>query len=340
MGMGMHRYIGTLGLFALTTACARLPPVDYNYYPSKGMTTVSVTQTFDCSADKKRLVVVTAPPAVATSYSADYSKQVQLLAMSGIRGEFTDNDFTINFYEDGRLKSINSVSTGKGEAILKTAISIVGAALPLIGAGDGTKDMTSECTALAIWGKDKPVSVTFTGSIDLAADTGGVINLIVAPDSSKLFADLNRAPPQIRLTSEGGPIVPAVRAKTDTANYVDLSLQKVYPSKLEVSQDGAAFWVGRVLVPKPEYYNLPVPKAALFGKTTVVVNVAESGAVTSIQYGKETGAGAALNLVSAGLSEISPDSDATKVGAVKAQADLIAQSQRLARCQAQPDKCE
>lgn len=134
----MRKRAALVVLLAMTSACARLPPVNFNYYPSKGVTSISVTQTFDCSADKTRLVVVTTTPAVTTSYSADHSQRPVLLEVSKTRGELSDTDITINYYDDGRLKSINSVSTGQGEAALKTAISIVGAALPLVGgAGSG-----------------------------------------------------------------------------------------------------------------------------------------------------------------------------------------------------------
>ncbi len=94
------------------------------------------------------------------------------------------------------------------------------------------------------------------------------------------------------------------------------------------------------MVPSPKTYLLPIPKAALFGKQNFALSLADSGAVTAIEYGKATGAAGPLNVLGAAATAAAPDSTAAKAAEVKAQADLIAQQQRLTRCQAHPAQCQ
>ncbi len=68
----MQRIPKSIGMLALLAGCAKMPPVDFSYYPSRGSAAITVTQSFDCSTDKRRLVGVTSPPNVNTQYSADY----------------------------------------------------------------------------------------------------------------------------------------------------------------------------------------------------------------------------------------------------------------------------
>ena len=67
---------------------------------------------------------------------------------------------------------------------------------------------------------------------------------------------------------------------------------------------------------------------------------AESGALTSVQYATNTGAGQALNVAASALTALQGETTAQKVAAVKAEADLIAQQQRLVQCLADPPSCK
>lgn len=78
-------------------------------------------------------------------------------------------------------------------------------------------------------------------------------------------------------------------------------------------------------------YNLPMPKALVFGKLAFGVSFAESGALTSVQYTSNTGLGQALNVTSAAVTAAQGET-AAKAAALKAEADVIAEQQRLARC--------
>jgi hypothetical protein len=94
------------------------------------------------------------------------------------------------------------------------------------------------------------------------------------------------------------------------------------------------------MIPLRDTYALPIPRAAVFGKQSFALTLSEAGAVTAIDYGKLTGAASPLNVATAAANAAAPASSATQAAEVKAQADLIAQQQRLARCQAQPEKCQ
>ncbi|MEH3102624.1 MAG: hypothetical protein PGN12_01790 [Sphingomonas phyllosphaerae] len=336
-----------LALTAAVSGCARIPPVDFSYYPAKGSAAVAVIQSYDCSADKKRLVVATTPPVVTTQYVADHDNGPWTVEISKAQADLNDTDFSISFYDDGRLKGVNSVSTGQGEALLKGAISLIGAVLPLVGGtgGEAPDADLPECAIIANWGKGKPVTLMFSAAIDFSKDRdSGPINLNVSSDGKRLLEELGAkgtvVAPQVILTAKTNPILPAIGMVKKEDGFIPLKLQKVLPGLLEVTIDGSAIWAGAVLVPTAEWYDLPIPKAALFGKTSMVLDVAESGVVTKAQYASTSGAPGALNVLNSAATAATPDSAATKAAELKGQADLIVQSQRLARCRAQPDQCQ
>ena len=84
----------------------------------------------------------------------------------------------------------------------------------------------------------------------------------------------------------------------------------------------------------------PIPAAAAFGKEVFAVTFADSGALSSVQYVSNTGTGQVLNVANAGLTAFKPETTAQKAAAVQAEADLIAQQQRLVQCLADPSSCK
>ena len=87
-------------------------------------------------------------------------------------------------------------------------------------------------------------------------------------------------------------------------------------------------------------YTLPIPAPATFGKQTFAASFAESGALTSVQYVSNTGAGQVLNVFNSALTAAQGQTTEQKAAEVKAQADLIAQQQRLVQCIADPKSCK
>ncbi len=335
----MRTNIFLIASLLLVSGCASLPDMTYNYYSAQGTARVEVVRTFDCSTDKTRLVMVTAPPSVKSEYSANYTKGQIPLNPRGSAGDLSDLDFTIAFYEDGRLKSINSETTGQGEKIVQAVLGVAKAAVGFVGGGADEATVLSECTALADWGKGKPVSITFSKELELSRANTSLVNLDPAPEIMSLFHRLNQSSPQARLSLESAPLQPASLANGDMTDYLTLNLQKVYPATIEVLIDGTPIWDGATLVPTDETYQIPLPQAGAFGTTKFAITVAESGAVTSLTYARGSGAAAAANSAAGVLNGVS-QSAAERAAELEAEADVIAQSQRLARCRAQPENCE
>jgi len=86
-------------------------------------------------------------------------------------------------------------------------------------------------------------------------------------------------------------------------------------------------------------YNLPIPTAPIFGGQTFAVSLGESGEITSLSYGKTSGLGSALGATNDVLGAFKPETTAAKASEVQAEADLIAQQQRLIRCRLSPSQC-
>ena len=87
-------------------------------------------------------------------------------------------------------------------------------------------------------------------------------------------------------------------------------------------------------------YDLPLPPAVIFGKRALGASFSESGALKTVQFTSETGAGQALNVLSAAQTATAGKTTAEKAAAIQAEADLIAQQQRLLQCLADPKNCK
>jgi len=332
-------------IIGLVTGCASTPNVMYSYYPSRSASTVMVTETVDCNSAQTGLVLTYATT-LNTLYSADYSKGPYSIEIRKLDGALADSDVDFSFFEDGRLKSINQSTTGQGETILKSAIGLATALTPL-GAGPEVKGPIPECDIIKTWGGGKPVALIFTKSIEYGRDDDGQPkNLNPAPSSADLYTALNLGnlpvlqatiTPPGNVTNRGSYVSPS---SGSFDNVVLLTLQETENVKVDVTSSGRNIWSGTITIPGNKTYNLPIPKAALFGKQIFALSLSESGAITEIHYGKNTGAAGLLNVATSAATAAAPESTAAKAADIKAKADLIAQQQRLVRCQANPANCQ
>ncbi len=327
---------------AVLVGCSTVPSVQYSYYPAKSNTLVTVTQAADCNSSKTAVVVVNSP-AVTTAYSSDFSKPPYKINVADVKGSFADSDFAFTLYDDGRLKSINQSTTGQGETIIKSAVALATALAPLGGgapvtAGAGT---LPECTTIGTWGGGKPVTLTYSANINLTA-ASKTSPLKPASGSLSLYNLLSKQLPVLDVKVGAlTPIVSGARAgSAPTGDFVGLTLQEIAAVSVEIRADGNTIWSSDVIIPGVNSFVLPIPKAALFGKQSFSMTLSEAGAITAIDYGKTTGVSGALNAAGAIATAAAPPSAATQAADVKAQADLIAQQQRLVRCQADPAKCQ
>jgi hypothetical protein len=344
----MLRALGSVVAAGLLSACATIPDVEYSYYPAKSNTLATVIQSVDCTSDKTAVVVVNTP-SVTTAYSSDTSKapfRTKIKDVEGDNSVFADSDMSFGFFDDGRLKSINQSTTGQGETILKAAVSLAAAIAPLGGGPKGgeVKAPLPECDTINSFGGGKAVSLTYTGGIDSATPVGVPVPLVVAPGSKQLYEALRvRLPVLAVQIKDKSPIESRATYAVPTppdSGVVVLTLQKTSNARVEVTADGGPIFSGSVAIPETGTYPLPISKAALFGKEAFALTLSEAGTITAIDYGKSAGAAGALNVAGAIATASTPQTTASQAADVKAQADLIAQQQRLVRCQAKPAQCQ
>lgn len=333
-------------IIGFLSGCASTPNIKFSYYPSHSSSNVTVTQTISCNSEQTALIFLYSST-LNTRYSADYSKDPCSIEIKKLDGTFADTDVDFSFFEDGRLKGINESTTGQGETILKSAIALGAAVAPLLGGGAETKEKRPECDVIKKFG-DKAVTLTYTKNIEYGKDDDGKPHRL-DPDagSADLYKELNK---QNQLHLLDVTITPKAniknRARFDAPSsgssddVVLLKLQETENVMVDVKASGNDIWNGYVIVPGKNSYYLPIPKAALFGKQIFALSLSESGAITEIHYGKNTGAAGLLNAATSAATAAAPESTAAKAADIKAKADLIAQQQRLARCQAQPATCQ
>jgi hypothetical protein len=337
----------------LVAACASIPSVEYRYYLSKSNAAVAVTQAVACNNDGTDLIVVTTPT-VNTTYSADLRHGVHTLQIRDVEGafrDFADADVNFGFYDDGRLKSINQSTTGQGEAIIKSSVSLASALIPLGGAAIAAAKKLDECATIKTFAGDKPATVTYVyppvGTVDLAA-LERPVELTVAPASEQLYKALNahgKLPiPKLIIgrpspVGSGARFIPLIDGSANEFAY--LTLQEMGNVKIEVrNSDGVPIWNTVVVTPLKQTYLLPIPRAALFGGQKFSLTLSEAGAITSVDYSKTVGTAGALNAATTITTALDPETPTAKAAALKAQADVIAQQQRLVRCQTNPEKCQ
>ena len=324
-------------LTAAVYGCAIVPDVTLTYYRTKWNAQVTVTQTVGCKTETGQLYIANALT-VTPSYASDTQNPFRL-KIKDLQGWYADSEMRMDFTDDGRLKSINQSTTGQGESIVKSAVGLVTALAA--GKGIGPFARVDPCQFLSQVSKDKSlVTLTYRATIDknsLAMPP----ELTPAQDSMFYYQNLRASLPKLQLKVEkvaDNGSGPSYAAPAEEAHkMILLELQKT--GFVEVSVSGAAEALGpaRITVPEDATYQLPIPKGELFGKQAFSLTMSDAGAVGTVGYNRNIGAVGALNALGAVANAETP---AAKAADLKAQADLIAQQQRLVLCQTQPTQCK
>ena len=336
------RLSGALLAAGLVSGCATTPNVVYHYYPPQSRSNVTVTQTVDCDQSKTQVIVGNVA-VVNTAYSSDYSRGPYSFPIKAVDGALADTDVAFTLYEDGRLKGINESTTGQAETILKAAVNFGAALAPLGGQAPptGATATLPECAYIDTWGAGKPVTLTYVKNFGYSDATGKLGNLD-QPQPKDLYDRIKGKLPLIQLKVDAPVSIESASYAGDasSSDVVLLSLSKMASASVSVLAEGQKFFSSVVIFPTPESFTLPIPKAALFGKNAFSLSVAESGAITSIEYNKTSGAAGVFNVGNAAATAAAPGTTADQAAQAKAQADLIAQQQRLVRCHAKPASCQ
>lgn len=339
----MFRLIASVLTIGLLAGCATIPDVTYSYYPTKWNTTVTVVQTVGCNTAKTTAVMLNTP-SVATVYSSKTDEKPFQFKVRDLQSSYSDIDMTMMFTDDGRLKSINQSTTGQGESIIKSAVSLIASvgALAMINPSEvsmPSKTILPECAQIDAWGGNKPVTLTYRAIIN-SDNLNSTLPLDVAPESKDLYQLLKNILPTLKVNVGNVTDVfsgPSYDKKSN--DVVLLELQKIGSVEIAITSSNSvdSFGFSRIVIPQDATYKLPIPKASLFGKQSFALTLSESGAVTSVGYGKNVGTSGALNALS---SIVGTQTVSAEAAELKSQADLIAQQQRLVLCQTKPEQCK
>jgi hypothetical protein len=368
--MSLENWPPTLGRFARllllgavllgTVACSHLPEASVGYYLTKTTVRIKVVRTVACDASGRLVLAEAASPAVTHSAHRGGKREALDLAQFGYR--FRDADLKFEFFDDGRLKALNATTTGQGEAALNTAIKIASVALAAAAAvppdGKGTV-VPPECQTIADASKDKPLTLTYEAEIvpsyavGLPNTPAPAIDRVLKPIPPDIGSDfyagkLAHAIGSVcaSLEKADAPPIPVEQKKdakgpTLLARHPGLALVRVYTSGPSCDpRPGYEIWSGELPVSQfGTDYRIPIPVSGIFGKQVVSLTFADSGALTTVQYGTTPGATQMLSVLNTGVTELQGHT-AARAAQVKAEADLLAQQQRLVQCRADPATCK
>lgn len=337
----MHKVLaGPFAALALT-GCASTPDVEYRYFPARASTAVTVTQTIDCNQDKTRFSFIHTPT-VVTTYSSDRSRKPFVLRTKDLQSSLTDAEVKFDWFDDGRLKSVNQNSVGQGENIVKATMTFLA---PVVG---GAAPGTGECNKVATLGGGKPVTIVYERTIEHAKNQSDQVFELQPSENSKAIFDsakdvLKARLPvldfKVRQWEEIAPLVQATEDTADAKGAIPLTLNKTAVVPVQILVSKVAFWSSKIVVPTVETYALPIPRPKFFGKQAFALTLNEAGGITTMGYTSLSGTAGAFNALNVVSTTVSP-SDPARAAAIKAEADVIAQTQRLAACQAKPAECK
>lgn len=321
---------------AALTACAGLPPVTVQYYPTAGSTEVKVLESLTCTPDGTQVVSAYALKP-ETRYFRAPGEEPNRIELRGVIPPWSDGVAGFAFYGDGRLKSINSTATGRGEEVVNAGVGLITAA-----AGLG---FVSDCANIVGADGKGVVTIEHTATIRHSGLTAGPVPLQMnARDAAIRSVFSGLAELQLAVSAPQRITPPAAyTAAPNSRDVVPLRLNHTASAELSLTATTGSGQSDRltstIIVAQADSYSVPLPRAAPFGERTVSIGLEESGAVTTLSYGTKSGLAGAANAGTGILGLYAADSAAVQAAEVKGEADLIAQLQRLARCRADPAGC-
>lgn len=341
---------------AALTACASLPPVTVQYYPTAGSTEVKVLETLTCTPDGSRVIAAYALKP-ETRYFRVPGEDPHQIELRGVIPPWSDGTAGFTFYGDGRLKSINSTATGRGEEIVNAGVGFITAAAgagfvstPHGLVGDPlAPPPTHPCEFIRGADGKGVVTLEHTATIphaDLKGDQWPLQVPLRLNSRDDAIRSVFGALSALRLAvSEPQSIEPpaAYTGPENPRDVVMLHLNHTASAELILTAASSSGSSDRltstIIVARADTYDLPLPRAAPFGESIVSLGLEESGAITALSYGTKSGIAGAANAGTGILGLYAVDSAAVQAAEVKGEADLIAQLQRLARCRADPAGC-
>lgn len=347
--MNLVKLIVAMPIGLALTGCASLPDVVIPYYWTKWEAQVIAARSVWCYQKKdgtRGIVVTPASTVVPVIYSADTAKgKKHTIALKPLDRWFADIDLTVQLTPDGRLKAINATQTGGGGALASAAAGLVqnlGAVarltIPEVATQSDRVPVDEACNLIkGFVGGDKAMTLTYKASINTSTPDGKLEVATPFQDLDRLLQRISEIGPMTAELKTGKVGVPESPVESEPVGSVKIMLQKQVVREVVVSTGGSEVDRISLIVPTSKPSKLSIPEAALFGKTSFVLELSESGAVTKIGYGRTVGAAAAVTALD---SFVKLETPSVKAQLLKAEIDLIAYQQKLAGCLRKPEDCK
>ena len=348
-------------LAIMPVACARTPDVAVSYYLPRADVQVRVLQTVMCNDKDEIITAYSAEP--TTKYSA--SSEARQVRIKDLDGPLSDAGLTFEFYDDGRLKTVNATTDGKGEDIAKAGVTLLttlaGRALAV-----GARKFPAQCKEIRARGKGEPITITYQTSLPLDAfKEPGARNPEPPHELRTMYwpvtVDEYATPYYIQVASAVAGVCAVIAppvARTGVAASAakvrgDVELGLVQPAEVEVSlhrsspnlctaAEAAAnpsFWRAKVLAPQlGRGYVVLIPGPAAFGKQVFALALSEAGTVTKLQYDKSTGLTQVLGAANA-FAGAAITTDAEETARLNEEAARIAAQAKIVKCRADVTQC-
>lgn len=328
--------------------CATTPPVTMYYYLPRADAQVTVIRSLACNANDTELFVANTITS-KVEYSADPHHRYPV-NVEALDGPLANTELGITLAADGRrLLGFNVTQTGQGSQVVDALLAVAGVALA--GAsGDDPSQLKTVCENIENNGKEGVLTLTFSAT-EAFESIGTASEFAVISQDADRLALVQAATGVLCLTVSGldQPVLPPVDVNRERRSDLQVKLRQPARMQMEVAPDelgsacdspADAIWSGNVLVPQQGVlYDIPLPRAAAFGKQSVTVSLSEAGALTSLKYGGESGVASVVGSAGKTLDLLNGSTTAERAAALDAQADLIAQQERLLKCQATPASC-
>jgi hypothetical protein len=197
----------------------------------------------------------------------------------------------------------------------------------------------------------QPVSIVYDASVDFSqavpARTALVPRSYLIPTDAALRQALRDDMPSfqavVTVRPEADNRVTFAGSDLDGQSFAVLKLRPVENAELQIidTNHGTSVYDSQlaVPVPGPKYYEIALPKPTLFGASTFALTLSDSGAIKSIGYKKTNGSASAIEVATTAAKAVAPQTAAQKAAELKAEADIIAQQTRLAKCLANRAGC-
>ncbi|WP_170378651.1 hypothetical protein [Ruegeria atlantica] len=327
----------------ILSGCTKIPDVSTQYYLTKSTLRLDVSRALTCSSGGQIEITDAVSPVIVNSADLGARREFDL---QKLKSTFTDPSVTVKFYDDGRLQSINATQTGTAKQIIESSLSLVNtigltgtpkSALP----GD-----IPPCDYIEKHGSKGILTLQYSESMNVPGAGKQVLkpvgvskiyhnylSRLIGEEFGSVHAHIDRSD----LTRLSHPVEIGSEDKSDYLWARQLTKVRI---RIHTDKKDEKIWNGSVLMALPgNDYKIPIPRRPAFGKQEFQVAFSESGSLSTLKYASESGTADAISITESTVGELQGPSAADQANALKAEADLIKQRERLAICRANPSEC-